>query len=62
MKIVQLSVLLILEVKTVYQTNITLSAGKHSLRISGIHPGIYFVKLTAISVTDSKWFSYKKSQ
>jgi uncharacterized protein (TIGR02145 family) len=33
--------------KTIYQTNITLSPGKHSLRISGIDPGIYFLKVTA---------------
>ena len=39
--------------KTVYQTIITLSPGKHSLRISGIDPGIYFVKVAAKNYTQS---------
>jgi uncharacterized protein (TIGR02145 family) len=33
--------------KTVYRTLLILSPGKHSLRISGIDPGIYLVKVTA---------------
>jgi uncharacterized protein (TIGR02145 family) len=33
--------------KTVYQTNILLSAGTHSFRISGVNPGIFFVNVTA---------------